>query len=62
MENFQYYCQKNQIQIIETQYEEQITCFIELDGQQKQEILQEAMEKKLNIQKIEIIQKKYIKR
>lgn len=62
MENFQYYCQKNQIQIIESQYGEQITCFIELDEQQKQKILQEAMEKKLNIQKIEIIQEKYIKR
>ena len=48
--------------MIESQYGEQITCFIELDGQQKQEILQEVMEKKLNIQKIEIIQEKYIKR
>ena len=62
LSEFQYYCQKNQIQITKSEYGEQIICFIELNRQQKQEILQESVKKKLNIQKTEIIQEKYIKR
>jgi len=59
LENFKYYCKKNNINIINTKYEDNIKCFIEVNEIEKQNILSN---KEIIIKNHEIIQKKNIRK
>ena len=59
-ENFKYYCKKNKINIINTNYSENIVCNIELEESKKQKLLEDYREKKINISKINSLSIKYI--
>lgn len=59
-ENFKYYCKKNKINIINTNYSENIVCNIELEESKKQKLLEDYREKKINISKINDLSIKYI--
>ena len=59
-ENFKYYCKKNKINIINTNYSENIVCTIELEESKKQKLLEDYREKKINISKINDLSIKYI--
>ena len=59
---FQHYCQKNDINIVDIQYGENIDCKIQITYEQKQRILQETVRKQYNIQNIEVTKEIYIKK
>lgn len=62
IEKLKYYCNKNQIKIINIQYEENVKCIIEISEKDKNELFDsyEYNEKIGNILKYSIINKKYI--
>lgn len=57
---FQYYCQKNDIKIVSVEYEENITCKIQVTTAQKEKIVNETIKKQYNISNIEVTKEKYI--
>ena len=57
---FQYYCQKNDIKIVSVEYEENITCKIQVTTAQKEKIVNETIKKKYNISNIEVTKEIYI--
>lgn len=62
LENFKYYCKKNRILISNIEFAENIICKIEVNNEEKEKILTEEIKTKFNIQKIEILMEKYIKK
>lgn len=60
--NFQYYCQKNQINILESKFNENVICVIQVSNSEKERILGEIEESQLNIQNKRIVQETYIKK
>lgn len=60
--NFQYYCQKNQINILESKFNENVICTIQVSASEKERILNQIEENQLNIQNKRIIQETYIKK
>ena len=59
---FQYYCQKNNINIIDTEYGKNIVCKIQTTLEGKEKLLKETVKKQYNIQNIEVIKEVYIKK
>ena len=59
LENFKYYCNKNNINIIDVKYSDLATCLIEANFVEKENITSNI---NLNIQKYKIIRKKYIRK
>ena len=59
---FQYYCQKNNINIIDIKYGENIICKIQTIAEKKEKLLQETVKKQYNIQNIEVTKEVYIKK
>ena len=59
-ENFKYYCKNNSINIIDTQYTENIVCKIELEEEIKQKLMQDFEIKNINLNYIKELSKKYI--
>ena len=59
---FQYYCQKNNINVIELEYGENIICKIQAIPEEKEKILQETVKKQYNIQNIEVTKEVYMKK
>lgn len=59
LENFKYYCNKNNINIIDVKYSDLATCLIEANFVEKENITSNT---NLNIQKYKIIRKKYIRK
>jgi len=57
----QYYCRKNNIEIIKTDFENNPYIIIETTTKEKEKLLREMQEKQLNMGDVEIIQRKYIK-
>ena len=57
----QYYCRKNNIEIIKTDFENNPYIIIETTTKEKEKLLREMQEKQLNMEDVEIIQRKYIK-
>ena len=57
---FQYYCQKNDIKIVSVEYEENITCKIQVTTAQKEKIVNETIKKQYNISNIEVTKEIYI--
>lgn len=62
LENFKHYCKINQISIIDIKFEQEISIIIEIAFEKKEKILYEIQEKQLNIQKMEILKEKNIKK
>jgi len=61
-EKLQYYCEKNEISIINTEYEEKIKCYIEVTKEEKDKILELKKEGTLKIEKYNIIKEKNIRK
>lgn len=63
-EKFKYYCNKNNIRILDIKYEENVKLLIEVNETEKRNILDnnEFDEKKANIIKSDIIRKKFIRK
>lgn len=60
LESFKYYCKKNQINITNLEYQENITCKIEMEQAQKEKLMEDYNTKKIKISKIKELNKKYI--
>ena len=59
-DNFQYYCKNNKINIIETNYKENIVCKIELKKKKKTKLMKDFKQKNIKINNIKELYKKYI--
>ena len=59
-ETFKYYCKNNKINIVQTQYLENIVCNIEIEEKVKNQLLSDFETKKINIKDIKELSKKYI--
>lgn len=59
LENFKYFCNKNNINIIDVKYSDFATCLIEANFVEKENLTSNT---NLNIQKCKIIRKKYIRK
>lgn len=58
----QYYCKKNDVSIVETNFDEEPYVILEMTMYEKGKFLHEMEEKQFSIQKMEILQEKYISR
>ena len=58
----QYYCRRNDIAILETNFDKDPYIIFEITMDEKQKFLHEMEEKQFSIQKMEIIQEKYMQR
>ena len=58
----QYYCGKNSISILETNFEDEPYAIIEIDINEKDKFLHEINEKQFSIQKIEVVEEKYLQK
>lgn len=61
-ENFKYYCKKNQINMRDIQFNENIICYIELEKEKKEKLMQDFKTKKIILENLEDLYKKYIKK
>lgn len=61
-EKLNYYCQKNQINIISTNYDEKINCILEMTKQAKDKIIENKEELNFKIQEFKIIKTKKIRK
>ena len=59
-ENFKYYCKNNKLNIVETQYIENIVCKIEVDERIKSKLISDFETKNINLKNIKELSKKYI--
>ncbi len=60
LEKFKYYCKKNEIKIIDLQYEDNIFCTIEINSQEKDKLIGENKQD-VNILEYAVLEQKYIK-
>ncbi|MBR3162660.1 MAG: YigZ family protein [Clostridia bacterium] len=60
IENFKYYCKKNDINIIDIQYSDVVSCKIELDSNKKEKLMIEIDNKNIIINNIQVLCKKFI--
>lgn len=61
-QKFKYYCQTNNINIIESNFSEYVSCIIEISLYERTKIINEIEEKQFNIKKLEIIKEKNIRK
>lgn len=59
-ENFKYYCKNNEINIVNSQYTENIVCKIQINMEKKQKLMDDFETKKINFKEIKELSKKYI--
>lgn len=59
-ENFKYYCKNNKINIIDTKYQENIVCKIELEEDTKEKLMDDFEIKNIKLTNIKELYKKYI--
>lgn len=57
---FKYYCKNKEISIKETKYLENVVCKITVDSKQKEILIADYVEKKIKINELGYIDKKYI--
>ncbi len=62
LNNFKYYCQKNNINIINNKFKDNVICIIELPINKEDKIIEELKKRDLNIQKIRHLETTYIKK
>ena len=61
-EKFKFYCNKNNINIIKSEYNERIICYIEVNNNEKESILNNIDEFNFNIENFKIIKEKNIRK
>lgn len=61
VENFKYYCQNNNISILDAKYDKEVILNIEASKDEKEKILSEEVKNKFNMLKVEILNEIYIK-
>lgn len=61
-EKFNYYCKKNSINIINSEYGEKVVCNIELNNEEKNKLLKDLNELSFKIEKYEIVKEKNIRK
>lgn len=61
-DNFRYYCKNNDINIVNSEYMDNIVCKIEMDEEVKARLIKDFKEKNLNINDINILGKKLIEK
>ena len=59
-ENFKYYCKNNEINIVKTDYKENVVCKIELEEDKKQKLLKDFETKNIKLNNIKELYKKFI--
>ena len=59
-ENFKYYCKNNKINIVDTNYQENIVCKIELEEDKKEKLMNDFETKNIKLTNIKELYKKYI--
>lgn len=59
-ELFKYYCRKNEINIVNVQYSEDINCIIEMEDEKKQRLINDFKMKSINLKNVKEISIKYI--
>lgn len=59
-EKFKYYCNKNNISIIKTEYNKDIVCKIQLKEKGKEKLVSDYETKNIKIKEIKEFNKKYI--
>ena len=62
LEIFKYYCNKNNINIVDCKYSEKIICRIELEEKNKDKLINDYNTKKVNLVDLKIISKKLIEK
>lgn len=62
LEIFKYYCNKNNINIVDCKYSEKIICRIELEEKNKDKLINDFNTKKVNLVDLKIISKKLIEK
>ena len=61
-EKFNYYCKKNDINVINSEYGEKVICNIELNNEEKDRLLSNLNELSFKIEKYEIIKEKNVRK
>ena len=61
-EKFKFYCNKNNINIVKSEYNERIICYIEVNNNEKEGILNNIDEFNFNIENFKIIKEKNIRK
>ena len=61
-EKFNYYCNKNKINIVNIEYEQNVKCKIEVTKEEKEEIFGGKEDLKFNIDKYEVLEEKNIRK
>ena len=59
-ETFKHYCKNNEINVVNSEYKEDIVCKIELEDSKKEKLIKDFETKKVNIKKLEELKKKFI--
>lgn len=59
-ETFKHYCKNNEINVVNSEYKEDIVCKIELEDSKKEKLIKDFETKKVNIKKLEELSKKFI--
>ena len=59
-ETFKHYCKNNEINVVNSEYKEDIVCKIELEDSRKEKLIKDFETKKVNIKKLEELSKKFI--
>ena len=61
-ESFKYYCKKNDINIIKTDYKEKIVCLINLEENKKDKFMTDYSTKNINLKNVKILHRKFIEK
>lgn len=61
LENFKYYCRKNEINIINIEYLNEVECYIEMKHELKDKLLKDINERNISINECEYIGNKLVK-
>lgn len=62
IEKFNYYCNKNNIKVVKMEYDEQVKCTIEVNEEEKQDLILNIQNLNFKIHNYEVIKKKNIKK
>lgn len=60
IENFKHYCNKNKINIINIQYQDKVSCKIEIEYNKKDKLKQDIDNKNINVSNLKVLCKKII--
>lgn len=61
IENFKYYCRKNDINIIDANYSDRIILMVEIEDEKNKKFIEDIKNRIIDVQNVKEIRKKYIK-